>query len=248
MQTITAKVETKLKKRPVASAQLQPGEFLVVMAGKAYGIDAAAPAGNNHTKVSLAANSGTFFAFNDHWDGLDEGRELIAKTKAEVIFGNLIDDSKLQDLNACLNRYQINTAARIRHFLAQVAQESGGLQWFQELASGSAYEGDLGLGNTEPGDGPRFKGAGAIQLTGRANYQHFANFIGDPSVMQGVAYVAVTYPFTSAGFWWYDNKLNAFVDQGATCREVSARVNGRDPANGLDERQAYYDKACQVIV
>lgn len=73
MQTIIAKVETKLKKRPVDSAQLQPGEFLVVSTGKSYGIVFEEPAENGHTKVILAANSGTFYAFNKHWEGLDGG-------------------------------------------------------------------------------------------------------------------------------------------------------------------------------
>jgi len=74
MQTIIAKVETKLKKRPIASALLQPGEFLVVPRGKSYGILLEEPAENGHTKVSLAANSGTFYAFNRHWEGLNGGK------------------------------------------------------------------------------------------------------------------------------------------------------------------------------
>ena len=98
-----------------------------------------------------------------------------------------------------------------------------------------------------PGDGPKYKGAGVIQLTGRANYQAFANYIGDPRVMEGVNYVAATYPFTSAGFWWHNNKMNALVDSGASCRKVSQRVNGRDPANGLQDRLNYYAKAQRVI-
>jgi hypothetical protein len=116
-----------------------------------------------------------------------------------------------------------------------------------ELASGDAYEGRKDLGNTQHGDGPRFKGAGAIQLTGRFNYQRFADFIKDPDVMDGAAYVAVKYPFSSAGFWWHQNAINAFVDQGASCRQVSAKVNGRDPANGLADREAYFTRAVAAI-
>ena len=71
----------------------------------------------------------------------------------------------------------------------------------KELASGSAYEGRKDLGNKHSGDGPRYKGAGVIQLTGRSNYQAFSDFIQDPKVMDGVDYVSMTYPFSSAGFW-----------------------------------------------
>lgn len=48
----------------------------------------------------------------------------------------------------------------------------------QEKASGAAYEGRKSLGNTQPGDGPRYKGRGFIQLTGRANYTHYGNKLG----------------------------------------------------------------------
>jgi hypothetical protein len=47
-----------------------------------------------------------------------------------------------------------------------------------EIASGIAYEGRLDLGNTQPGDGPRYKGRGYIQITGRANYQTYGDALG----------------------------------------------------------------------
>ena len=117
----------------------------------------------------------------------------------------------------------------------------------KELASGDAYEGRIDLGNTQNGDGKRYKGAGFIQVTGRYNYQQFANYIKDPKVMNGVNYVAENYPFTVSGFWWMRNKMNELCDSGATSRQVSARVNGRDPANGLADREKYYKRCCEVI-
>ena len=248
MQTITAKAETKLKKKPIDSAQLQPDEFVLVPPGKSYGVDAIEAAENGHYKVVLAANSGTFFAFNSHWEGLCSafgGAQLLSKQQAETLFGNPIYDNELNDLNACLNRYQINTPARMRHFLSQIAHESGGLRWLKELADGSDYEYRDDLGNTQPGDGPRFKGAGAIQLTGRANYENFSQAIGDPRVMEGCDYVASTYPFTSAGFWWHNNDMNCLCDSGATVEDVTRRVNGG--YNGLEDRQHYYNKALEII-
>lgn len=173
--------------------------------------------------------------------------ELVTMAQATAVFGRYPSLAQLSDLNACLKRFSINTPARIRHFLAQVAHESGGLRWMQELASGDAYEGRKDLGNTQKGDGPRFKGAGALQLTGRYNYQRLSDFLGDKDVMLGCEYTSVTYPFTSAGFWWHLNAMNSFIDNGANCRQVSAKVNGRDPANGLDEREAYYEKAVRAI-
>jgi predicted chitinase len=173
--------------------------------------------------------------------------ELVTMAQATAVFTRPPSTSQLADLNDCLRRFAINTPARIRHFLAQVGHESGGLRWMLELASGDAYEGRQDLGNTRTGDGRRFKGAGAIQLTGRYNYQRFADYIKDPDVMDGAAYVSARYPFTSAGFWWHLNAINAFVDQGASCRQVSAKVNGRDPANGLADREAYFARAVAAI-
>jgi putative chitinase len=174
--------------------------------------------------------------------------ELVTETQIEQIMGNPVYNNELADLNRCLKDFDITTPERIRQFLAQCAHESGGMRWLKELSDGWYLEHRADLGNTQPGDGPKFKGAGVIQLTGRSNYTALAQFVNDPKIIEiGCDYVAQNYPFTSAGFWWKNNDMNSYVDQGATCRQVSARVNGCDPANGLDDRQYYYTKACQVI-
>ena len=154
----------------------------------------------------------------------------------------------LADLNRCINKFGITTKARLRHFIAQTSHESGLGKWTQELGDSSycsRYDGRSDLGNTQPGDGCRFKGAGYIQLTGRYNYQKFANYIGDQNVMQGCSYVATKYPWTSAGFWWNNNGMNALCDSGATVETITKRVNGG--LNGLAERKKYYDKACNIF-
>ena len=73
-------------------------------------------------------------------------------------------------LNDAMDEFTINTPQRQAMFLAQIAHESGELRYVEEIASGAAYEGRADLGNTEPGDGVRYKGRGLIQITGRANY------------------------------------------------------------------------------
>jgi predicted chitinase len=174
-------------------------------------------------------------------------QELIGAAQAQAMFGRPLTPQQLADLNGCAHRFAIDSPARIRHFLAQIAHESGDLRWLEELADGRAYEGRRDLGNTQSGDGPRFKGAGVIQLTGRANYEAFALFIGDPGVMEGHGYVALHYPFTSAGFWWHRNGINAEVDRGASCRRISRLVNGRDPALGLADRERCYARALALF-
>lgn len=146
-----------------------------------------------------------------------------------------VTDTLVSELNSTLQRFDITTYDQIAHFISQCGHESGLGLYTKELASGSAYEGRKDLGNTQTGDGPRYKGGGYIQLTGRSNYQRFANFIGDQGVMQGVEYVATHYPWTSAGFWWANAGMNAFIDDGATVEQVSRRVNGG--YNGLEDRK-----------
>jgi putative chitinase len=157
----------------------------------------------------------------------------------------LIKDWEISELNQCLKKFNITTPTRIEHFLAQTAHESGGGRYVKEIASGEDYNGREDLGNTQPGDGPKYKGAGYLQTTGRANYQRLADYLNDPRVMEGVDYVSTHYPFTSAGFWWKDNNMNALCDQNPTVAQVTKKVNGG--YNGLQDREDYYNRAKKVI-
>jgi putative chitinase len=121
--------------------------------------------------------------------------------------------------------------------LSQCSHESVAGRYTEELADGKKYEGRKDLGNTQQGDGPRFKGAGY-------NYQKFVDYIADQNVMQGVKYVSANYPWTSAGFWWHDHSMKALCDQGASVAQVTKKVNGG--TNGLADRQKYHDIACQI--
>ena len=174
--------------------------------------------------------------------------EYVTKEDLAFIWGcdkSLIKDWEISELNQCLKKFNITTPSRIEHFLAQTAHESGGGKYVKELASGADYEGREDLGNTQPGDGPKYKGAGYIQLTGRANYQAFANYIKDPRVMEGVDYVSQHYPFSSAGFWWMNNGMNQLCDSNPTVAQVTKRVNGG--YTGLQDREDYYNRAKKVI-
>lgn len=77
----------------------------------------------------------------------------------------------VQTFNQYANYFGIDTVLETKHFVAQVAHECDQWNAYEEYASGSAYENRKDLGNLKPGDGVRFKGRGAIQTTGRKNYE-----------------------------------------------------------------------------
>ena len=113
--------------------------------------------------------------------------------------------------------------------MANMMHETCNFVYMKEIASGADYNGRTDLGNTSPGDGEKYKGAGVLQLTGKYNYQRLADGINDPKVMDGVDYVANTYPFTSARIWIEENDLlNVCLTEGfdACCRKINGGWNG----------------------
>ncbi len=79
---------------------------------------------------------------------------------------------------AALDWQHINDHATRIAAAATIAVETGTFLPIPEWGSGEEYEGRADLGNTVPGDGPRFKGRGLIQLTGRGNYASYGTKIG----------------------------------------------------------------------
>ena len=139
-----------------------------------------------------------------------------------------------------LNRYGIDSDLRVAHFLAQAAHESDAFCTTVEYASGDAYEGRRDLGNTQPGDGRRYKGRGLFQLTGRANYKKYGEAMGMD--LEGDPTLAAE-PATSLAIacqYWTDRNLNAAADAD-DIQKVTRGVNGG--LNGLADRQAYLVKA-----
>jgi putative chitinase len=137
----------------------------------------------------------------------------------------------------------IDTALRKAHFLAQTGHESGDLLYTEELASGQAYEARTDLGNTQAGDGPKFKGRGLIQLTGRANYVAYGASIGQDLTIDGNWSSIATDPTRAvdvACWFWTKHKLNALADND-DLQTSTRRVNGG--LNGLQDRQDHLDRA-----
>jgi len=147
-------------------------------------------------------------------------------------------------LAATLDEFDINTRLRIAHFLAQTCHESAGFRTTEEFASGRQYENRKDLGNVHPGDGPRYKGRGLLQLTGRANYRTVGGLIkvdleghpekaAEPELSLRIACV-----------YWQRRKINGPCDSDDIIT-VTKRVNGG--LNGLAERRQFLKKAKAAI-
>lgn len=140
--------------------------------------------------------------------------------------------------------YDINTPRRQAAFIAQVAHESGSFRYVRELASGEAYEGRAALGNTEPGDGVRFRGRGLIQLTGRANYKAVSyalkfDFVSKPEALE------LPGPACYSAAWFWDLRgLNRLADIDAF-EKITRKINGG--VNGMADRLNHWVTARKAL-
>jgi predicted chitinase len=145
-------------------------------------------------------------------------------------------------LTAAIDEFAIATPARIAAFLAQLAHESAQFRFMEEIwgptAAQRRYEPPstlaANLGNTESGDGFRFKGRGPIQITGRANYRRFGDLLGLDLVGEPTRASRPDVAFRMAD----ERTDDAF-------REITRRINGG--FNGLPDRQRFYAVARTVL-
>ncbi len=150
----------------------------------------------------------------------------------------------LPHLNNTMQRYAITTPLRKAHFIAQVGHESDGFNTNVEYASGAAYEGRRDLGNTQAGDGVRFKGRGLIQVTGRANYADCGRALGVDLISNPQRLGDYDLACLSAGWYWDTRKLNADADYDDILT-ITKVINGG--TNGLADRQSYLARAKRVF-
>lgn len=149
---------------------------------------------------------------------------------------------------------QCTTVERAAMWCAQIGHESAGLRYMEEIASGAAYNGRVDLGNTQPGDGPRFKGSGPIQLTGRHNFRKFSEWchaqgwVDSPRYFEDRPQLVREDPkwgFLAATWYWVVARPN--INTMADARDlvgVTRAINGG--TNGLADRQLRYKRCLEL--
>ncbi len=180
---------------------------------------------------------------------------MVTDSQLAQIMPNLPADTRAQYLpflNKAMDIYEISNDLRISAFLAQIAHESGEFRYMEEIWGPTdaqlRYEppSDLAddLGNTEEGDGARYKGRGVIQITGRYNYGKYGDLISVDIVNNPTIASTPQIAFSTAGVYWQTNGLNELADQ-QDFETITKRINGG--LNGYEDRCKYYDRAKQVL-
>lgn len=180
----------------------------------------------------------------------------------------------LDPINDALGRFGIDTPHEVASWLAQIAHESAQLTrtvenlnysadglmrtWPKRFGSNLArqcerqperianiaYANRMGNGPPESGDGYRYRGRGLPMVTGKNNYRACGEALGVNLLMEPARLCEPEYAALSAGWFWQANKLDQY-DDDRDVQEETRIVNGG--ATGLAERQAYFDKAIEVI-
>ncbi len=166
-------------------------------------------------------------------------------------------------INKTCPAYEIDTPQEYAHFLAQACHEADHLKTLLEYASGKGYEGREDLGNSQPGDGVKYKGRGVFQTTGRSNYLqlgikegHRDLFINNPALLEQPQYAV-----WSACEYWKSRGLNDIANHADTdilkkkykgnlidvspVEFISITINGG--YNGMEERKKFYEIARKVL-
>lgn len=158
----------------------------------------------------------------------------------------------LHYINVWADTFGINTPLRMAHFLGQVLHETNGLTCTQEMGSSKYFEkyeqGKLAqmLGNTQHGDGERYKGRGLIMITGRANYKAYqrskycnGDIMNEPELLE------MPCGAVKSGMWWWKNHgCNALADKDDVLA-LTKKINGG--TNGLESR-AEWTKKCKKVL
>ncbi len=164
-------------------------------------------------------------------------------------------DTYMPFLAEALEEFAIASPARMAAFLAQLAHESGQLRFMEEIwgptPAQKRYEPvttlATTLGNSEIGDGKRFKGRGPIQITGRANYRRYGGLLDVDLEAEPPRAARPELAFRIAGLFWSRNGLNELADEvtAEAFKKITKRINGG--LNGLADRERFYAMACLTL-
>lgn len=187
---------------------------------------------------------------------VEQKGEGITSEMLQKLFSTTTADKRnrfIAPFNLHLPEYKITSKLRVAAFLATGGVETDYLRTMLEYASGKAYEGRVDLGNVFPGDGPKFKGHGFFQTTGRFNHRKVtqATFdkLGIDFEKEPLRLTEPDIAVESACIFWRDNGLSKWADDDDFFA-VSGIVNRGSPtkkALHYNKRLDLYNKCLNVL-
>lgn len=142
-------------------------------------------------------------------------------------------------LSALRSAALTSTALRLAHFVAQTGHETMGFTRFVEIwgptPAQRRYEGRKDLGNMAIGDGYRFRGRGAIQVTGRANYETYGEVLGIDLLADPTVAARPDVGIQIAAAYWTKRRINVAADRDDV-EAVTRLINGG--LNGIADRRS----------
>lgn len=158
--------------------------------------------------------------------------------------------NEVSGCNEALRLVGATTVLRAAHFLAQCGHESAGLYYTEEIASGEAYNSRSDLGNSQSGDGPRFKGRSYVQVTGRNHYRNLSEWAHSKGLVTTATYfvdnptqlAAKEYRWLGPVWYFTTQRPNwaAAADRDDLVA-VTKMVNGG--TRGIEDRRLYLNRA-----
>ena len=151
--------------------------------------------------------------------------------------------------------FGIQSPLRVAHFMAQATEETDGFRYLSEIwgptSAQRAYEDNPLLGNTQPGDGFKYRGRGIFQLTGRANYDRYSALLDLDLIDNPTLAAQPDVALHIACLYWNDHRLNDYADAD-NILGVSNGINRGNPAsikepNGFEQRKAALAKIKAVV-
>jgi hypothetical protein len=140
MNTIEVKVATLLKSAPVDTNREKPAFAHSLAVGDKLTYKWIRKKGNHYLMELTTPIQGRFnwYVFVNHVTAFKVDVPVVTKKQVEYVMGRAITAAQFKALDESLKMFNITTVAAVRHFLSQVAHESGGLRWMIELAMGAS--------------------------------------------------------------------------------------------------------------
>ena len=199
----------------------------------------------NEVLVKMGASSANADKFHEALDAAMEEFNINTPQRKAMFLAQVMHESgKLSAVTENLNYKAASLDAVFPKYFKNAGRDATEYEHQPEKIANIVYASRMGNGDTESGDGYRFRGRGLIQLTGKDNYRACSegrgqDLVDDPSYLETPEGAC-----RSAAWFWDKNSLNDSADAGDILTNTK-KINGG--TIGLDDRKAHYEQALDLL-